>query len=65
MYVIVYDVIMPYGCRGSDHVREMAVELRTAALKSLGGSPGAERVIDQLPQCILYRPHNLSLFLQA
>jgi len=52
-YVIVYDVIIPYGCRGSDHVREMAVELRTAALKSLGGSPGAERIVNQLPQCML------------
>jgi len=40
-YVIMYDVTMPCGRSGSDHVREIAVELRTAALKSLGGSPGA------------------------
>ena len=42
LYVIVYDVITPYGSSGSDHVRETVVELTTAPLKSLGGSPGTK-----------------------
>jgi len=41
-YVIMYDVTMPCGCSGSDQGREIAVELRTAALKSPGESPGAK-----------------------
>ena len=42
LYVILYDMIMPCGSSGSDHVRETAVELTTAPLKSLGGSPGTK-----------------------
>ena len=42
LYVIIYDVIIPYGSSGSDHVRETAVELTTAPLKLPGGSPGTK-----------------------
>ena len=37
-----YDVIIPCGSSGSDHVRETAVELTTVPLKLLGGSPGTK-----------------------